>query len=403
MSKRKGVGDVHTHQLNGDALPDNLSKTQSKGLSEGFLRSFLGKIAGRLAYGSKWKKFATLMATKNLMEVAKIHLQEMDDAGVDYSIVLALDFSEADPEFKGYNLEYPEQMKQLADIAAAYPFRFLPFFFFDPRRPGVTEMLENAYENQGITGIKIYPAYGYDPRPGKKDFMTKRTDLDVMNANLEFLYQFAQDHDLPILTHVSPGGSYRCTVDKKEKYKRLYGYTEPSNFLEVLKQYRLRICLAHYGGSIDKKDIREIAIQWRNQVYNLVRYAADDGINPDSRFFTDQSNLLSHMLKHEERVREHLADTGRLLEPGELGKYLLFGSDWPLARFVINLKEYTNHYKNALPKAKQEMYFSDNIVEFLYGPSRKIRTNYIDFLKKRNGGIETPDWVEERNGEYFMV
>lgn len=398
--EKKGIGDIHTHQINKEAVPDNLSRQQTKGYSEGFLSSIFGQFFGRLIYGRNFKEFYRILKSATIPEVAQRHIEAMENAGINYSIVLSLDFSEVDPKYKKYNISYTQQMKDIAANCAAYPFRLFQFFCFEPRREGVQELLEEAHEHYGIVGIKIYPAYGFDPRPEKDDFLPGRSKPKSIRENLEFLYTFAEKNNLPILTHCSPGGSFLCTVKREERYKMIYPYTEPSNFLGIAQRYKLRICFAHMGGSIYARSDQELATQWSNQIYNLIKYADNDGLKSGSRFYTDQSNFLAHVSRRKKERDEHLASTNQLLNPGAISKYLIFGSDWPLARFKLDEEKYINYYWDEFIEAKRNLYFWDNIAEFIFGPKREIPEYNIKFIERANAQIIIPDWITvEMEGE----
>lgn len=405
MAKRKGVGDIHTHQMNSYAVPNNLSKQQAGGFSEGFIRSFLGRFFGSIVYGRRFKEFLNILNSKSLAEIADKQIKEMDNACIDYSIVLSMDFSKIDPKYKGYRLKYSQQLVSIVENAAKYPFRFLPFFFFEPRRPGVKQKLELAYAEDGIVGIKFYPAFGFDPRPVKDDFLESTNNIASIKENLEFLYEFTEAKNLPILVHSSAGGSYQCTIKKKEKYRKIWQFTEPSNFLHVAQHKKLRICFAHMGGSIYSKATKELATQWRNQIFNLINCCEGDGLKSKSRFFTDHANVLCHSRKKENRITAHLKMVEELLTQPNTQDYILYGSDWPLGRHIYNNKEYIDYYKDSFGQQEQDRYFSDNIARFLFGDTKQIPDNYINFLKKHHSGNlpELPDWVEEKNGNYYFV
>jgi len=405
MTKRKGVGDIHTHQMNKYAVPNNLSKQQAGGFSEGFISSFIGKFFGRIIYGKRFKQFVKILTSKTIAEIADKQIMEMDEAGVDFAIILALDFSEIDPKYKGYNIPYSQQLLAIVENSARYPFRFFPFFFYEPRRSNIKCLLELAYNDYGIVGVKLYPAFGFDPRPDKDTFLESKENRTSIKENLEFLYQFAEEKSLPILTHCSAGGSFQCTVKRKKKYEKIWQFTEPSNFLSIAQHKKLRICFAHMGGSIYNKSTRGLATQWRNQIFNLITCGERNGLQSQSKFFTDHANVLCHSRKKKVKIEEHLKMVEDQLTLSSTQDYIIFGTDWPLGRHIYSTKEYIDHYKNRLDLQKLDKYFSDNIARFLFGETKLIRHNYIDFLKKHHGGNlpELPDWVEEKNGKYYLV
>jgi len=194
--KRKGIGNIHTHHIMKDAVPNNLSKQQTKGYSESFITSLFGKILGNFIYGENFNQFVRILESKSIREVGKHHIESMKYSEIDYSIISSLDFSEIDPKYDGYNIRYTKQMKDIAANCAAHPFHFFQFFFFEPRRPNVRDLLDEAYKDYGIVGIKFYPAFGFDPRPEKDDFIVGKTKVTSIRKNLEFMYSFAEKEKL---------------------------------------------------------------------------------------------------------------------------------------------------------------------------------------------------------------
>lgn len=357
------------------------------------------------------REFFRLMKLEKLSEVAAKQKEQMDKIEdpqrgfkkIDYSVVLLIDFKYVSKKTRGFN--YEEIMKETAKACAEHPFSFFPFFCFDPRRPEAPKLLKEAYEDYGYVGVKIYPATGYDPRPYKDETVESENNNGNIENNLKKLYEFASSKNLPILTHCSPGGSYKCVIDEKKKYRNIWRYTEPSNFLEIARDYGLRICFAHMGGKIDHKVQKEMATQWQNQILNLIKLA--DSWDSKGRIYADQSYGISHVINKKKKLIEHVNRTREHLEDKVLGKYIIFGTDWPLGLYKFTENTYINTYRenNRLTQVQQEKYFSDNIARLLFGESKQIPKNYIDYITKQNND-KTPaveDWVKEESGKYFLV
>jgi hypothetical protein len=158
------------------------------------------------------------------------------------------------------------------------------------------------------------------------------------------------------------------------------------------------------GGKIDHRIQKELATQWHNQILNLMKVA--DGWKSNGRFFADQSYGINHVIKKKKRLDEHIEHTSEHLEE-PIGKYFLFGSDWPLGLYKYTEKDYVDAYRKGgkkLTPEQQNKYFSDNIAKFLFGESKQIPKNYIDYITKQNGGVtpKVEDWVKEENGKYFL-
>jgi len=420
MAKRKGIGNVHTHHLDLRCLPENLTVQQS-----GFPESMEFLTGLRLVLSRCQKRFLDVMSgQKEYSEVSRFHIQDMNKANIDYSVVLHIDLEGADPKAKDKNYQYEYVTDKIAQACALHPFRFFPFFGFDPRRPNVLKMLEINFRDRCYVGIKLYPALGFDPRPDKASYKLDDGDYfeheyheyleggkiegNEILENLKGMYKFASEHKIPLLTHCSPNGSYRVTVDKKEKYENIWRYTNPSNFRDIAKTFGLRICLGHMGGKLDEKENRVRAVEWNGTIFSLIREANDWA--SEGRLFADQSFDIINLIngkEQKEQLEVNIQMTKNYLNDISLGRNMLFGSDWPLNIYKCTEKQYIDEYRKRLDTSQQEKYFSDNTASFLFGESRKIPQNYVDYVKehwnKEKGEFVIPDWIEEINGEYFLV
>lgn len=194
---------------------------------------------------------------------------------------------------------YLEQLQALKIVKQANP-DLLPFIFLDPRRIEETKQsegkknyatfLKSELQKGNFNGIKLYPALGYYP----------------FDKNLIESYLFAQEHQIPITTHCIEGTVfYRgkkkpawnfhpiLTYNKKgtenpqsiplpqgENYQWTTNFTHPMNYhcllnKELLSNYlgyecdlsKLKICLAHFGGS--KEWDKYEADGWNNYNKNI--------------------------------------------------------------------------------------------------------------------------------------
>jgi predicted TIM-barrel fold metal-dependent hydrolase len=420
MANKKGIGNIHTHHLDLRCLPENLTKQQ------GGIPEWVDTVTILdLILNKNEKRFVKVMSrNKDFIEVSKFHIEDMDRAKIDFSVVLHIDLEGADPNAKDKNYQYEEIIDKIAWACARHPFRFFPFFGFDPRRPNVLKMLKTNFQDRCYVGIKLYPALGFDPRSNKAAYSNKNGDYfthkyheypdggivegNEILENLKKMYEFASEFNIPVLTHCAPGGSYRVTVKKKEKYKSIWRYTNPSNFRDLARDYGLRICFGHMGGNIDEEENKEKAIEWNETIRNLIKEAND--WSSAGRLFTDQSYDVVHLINNEKKKRQlekKIQITKDYLDDNIIGNYVLFGSDWPLNIYKCPEKQYLDEYRKRLDKSQQDKYFSDNIARFLFGESRKIPQNYVNYVKERckaeNREFVVPDWVEEINGEYFLV
>lgn len=425
-NERKGVGNIHVHHLIGNYIPDKIFKQQVETYSS-FLSSepFVKYVLGfpllqpliALLLGKQAIKVLRLLQTRKISKARKIHLKEMKEAKIDYSVVLLLDYAfaaalEPGEKLKPFNL----QLQETAEALAKKPFRFFLFHGFDPRKDFAMGLLQHAVDNCGVIGIKLYPALGYDPRPGKNTHFHCANDslldpaqsqedrIKMVNDNLEAMYKFAEKNNLPILTHCSPTGSCLTLIDEKDKPK-LWDYTAPANFLEIVESYDLRTCLAHMGGKIHVEyDEVEIARKWRETVIENIK-TAHSRTDCKGKIYTDLSFDISRVLKDKEQLELYLNETREYLDDEIVGKYVLFGSDWPMGLLNFSEKEYIQPYQDGLSPGQQELFFKDNNARFLFGESQQIPDRYIQFIKEKHRGKipDVPPWVYQENGNYFLV
>lgn len=182
-------------------------------------------------------------------------------------------------------IDYHSQLHQVRELKLTYRDAIIPFIGVDPRRYSGAELknyVEKFVDKYGFGGIKIYAPLGFYP----------------FDPALNELYAFAQDRQIPIMSHCSQGGinfqneeilhcqihpidfnrsrAYRLDLETEEPLhlldftndaydiKRFIGiplgrmkrnkkfklhFSNPQNYVNVLKQYpKLKICLAHFGG-----------------------------------------------------------------------------------------------------------------------------------------------------------
>lgn len=175
-------------------------------------------------------------------------------------------------DYEGIELSpgYKKHMHDLEDLRSKYPNLVFPFLAVDPRRIGIMKLIEMKV-NKGkgrFKGIKIYPPVGYLPT----------------HPNLEPIFDYCSQYDIPITLHCSEGGmqnfrsenyvtswegnnhveNFKASDGKKSRY-----YTAPEKWLPVLKKWPdLRINFAHFGGG-DKLDSGDIG--WMNAIIKLLQ------------------------------------------------------------------------------------------------------------------------------------
>ena len=146
----------------------------------------------------------------------EVTFTQMDSFGIDRLVLLPLDLTTT----HGGWIVSNDQIKQLVDFA---PDRFIGFASVDPRRPDALEVLDHAFRDQKLAGLKL--------NPSKQAFYPDDPMMDP-------IYKKCLEYNKPIMFHAGMSWDPDCLIK----------YSEPINFEEVAVKYpELRICLAHFG------------------------------------------------------------------------------------------------------------------------------------------------------------
>ena len=87
-------------------------------------------------------------------------IDEMDQAGIDYSVIMNIDLSVAIGEAP---TPWFDQWSELAELSAAHGGRLILAPGLDPRREQAADMLLSAARDWNIRGIKLWPPAGFYP------------------------------------------------------------------------------------------------------------------------------------------------------------------------------------------------------------------------------------------------
>ena len=141
---------------------------------------------------------------------------EMQVGEIDKAVLLPLDLTTS----AGGMVVSNEEVHELVNL---FPDRFIGFASVDPHRPDALEILEYAFKDLNLKGLKL--------NPSKQQFYPAD---DLMKP----IYQKCLQYNRPILFH--SGMSWEPNTPTR--------FAQPVNFEEIAINFPgLRFCLAHFG------------------------------------------------------------------------------------------------------------------------------------------------------------
>jgi uncharacterized protein len=237
-------------------------------------------------------------------------------------VVLPMDMTKMNAG--GVRVGIDEQHRQVEALREAYPPGLVvPFAAVDPRHDGIVEKTIGLIEHHGFRGIKLYPPTGYHP----------------FDRRLWPLYDYAEQHGVPVLTHTSRpaavqfrGNPTREMLTDPEtgealrlgRFELLTRFTDPDAYRPLLRKHpQLRLCLAHFGGEgdwnryLDRPWHSGTAEEksWLAKILDMIRSGDYPGL------WTDVSYTLYANDEHVYLLRVLLSDP-------KVSARVLFGSDF---------------------------------------------------------------------------
>ncbi len=149
--------------------------------------------------------------------------------------------------YPGRPPEYDFETEQIDRMEAAASEAEIPlygFVAFDPFRPNSLDIVRNAVEKRGFTGVKFYPPNGYKAAGNlPQDIVNGPPPEEVDARNMRF-FQWCVESDTPVFTH--------CTPEGMESRPNVTGvFSDPWIWRELLRKpgmEKLRLCFGHAGG-----------------------------------------------------------------------------------------------------------------------------------------------------------
>lgn len=325
-------------------------------------------------------------------------------------------FLTMDMEYMGAGLpptRFEKQLTQLEGVKRnpAWKDIVYPFVFCDPRRLQPTLSRETGIEpvfigdafesklkqylrEKSYQGIKLYPALGYYP----------------FDKRLKTVYDFAQQNDIPFITHCTVGAvhfKYELTdeerfhpflkttlPDIKPKDFQRY-FTHPLNYecllnRDLLKTYwgedapdysKLKICIGHWGGEEEWHNYIENA--W-SDVFHRKKSSACPSLELDNWLISEDKQyknfswftIICDLMRKYENVYADISYTledARLLPllkftlqtDAKIRERVLFGTDFYLVSKAISEREFGINVRSFLGEELFHQIAVDNPTVFL--------------------------------------
>ncbi len=276
----------HIHVFNSNFTPDDFLKVGLPGKSFDFLAEKI-KNGLETEFGRRTLKFLLARGHRN-NKVKRI--LTFFDIGIEASQRRV--FDRIHQTYRGYNPRYfvltvnmdymtdalsthsnfDTQLQEVFQVKSSFPDEFLLFICCDPRYlrgAALRDWFAKHYESGKAVGIKLYPPLGFFP----------------FDKGLDELYAYANEKNIPIITHTTRTGAFYIGNRVKElagispqslnyenkvmdpiyaRIKRYYDskdskvqlndfycnvFSHPENYIPILEKYKnLKICFAHYGG-----------------------------------------------------------------------------------------------------------------------------------------------------------
>jgi predicted TIM-barrel fold metal-dependent hydrolase len=360
------IYNCHTHIFTSKNVPDKFLPAYLRPVS-GMLRNYnvtnglmkLLKSMGRGDLSAKIRRYYALLNIGSLPTQESIFqfLQGFYPASTRF-VALSMDMEYMQAGKLSQSFE--DQLKELADLKRNPHYRdyILPFISVHPERPNIYDLVRRYIEEEGFAGLKLYPPLGYYP----------------FDERLYKVYEYAQQNNIPIMTHCARGGVYsKSRVDRDSLVHPRSGqrliksrpvtftdyYTDPENYTYLLKDFpNLKICFGHYGGGDEwekylafswhpEKDA--VSNNWYSKIGDLMRaypnvYADISYTLCDKRFF--------NMLKV-------------TLQDSVLRNRVLYGSDFYMLEQELSEREFSINLRAFLGDDDYRQIAETNPVAFL--------------------------------------
>ncbi|MGQ9720942.1 MAG: amidohydrolase family protein [Candidatus Jordarchaeum sp.] len=308
------IVDVHCHLSHRDFYPDIYWNLLAQSLSKNL--DIPSEQVLRNIMPDFWQKDASKL------------VENMDNAGVDKAVIMPVDFELKVGKAK---MTIEEQNLYHARAADEYPDKLISFVGVDPRRgEKALELFEKGVTEWGMKGLKFHPDAGY-----------------YANDPLCFpLYEKCVEYDVPLLCHC---GLIFLPFEVK--------YNNPIYLDDVQTTFpELKIIAAHIGGISGTLTLAEIG-SLKSGISTEISYTGQMLARGTPRFLLNNLRMLMDL---------------PLTFAVPFKNRILFGSDWPYANAMMELKEWVNWIKKLPEKGKEYgLKFTEEEVRLILGENAK--------------------------------
>lgn len=298
--------DIHTHLFDRGWLPEDFF--------DGVTR-LVSSVMERQGVEISLKELKETMIEGTTDPNGELLLAEMEEAGIDKSILLPCDFAMALGEAE---VSIEDLNKKYADLAQRYPDKLIAFAGMDPRRYKAPEFLKKCVEEWGMKGLKLHPAAGFYPN-----------EIETYD-----LLEVATELKIPVLIH---SGSMVPPLKSK--------FTQSIHFDDIATDFPdLTIIAAHAGGLFGYQSMLSLMVTRPNLYVDISAW---------------QIAALKNM--------EYLCRALREIMDFSGSHRILLGSDSPSLRSQMTNKDWVYTIKNLPENAPGGIRFTEEEVNGILG------------------------------------
>lgn len=276
-------------------------------------------------------------------------------------LTMNFDFMTGEVPESNYN-HYETQLHEVLAIKEIYGEKIVPFLFIDPRmgRQRCMQMVEHYFDPvhpRGVAGIKLYPSLGYYP----------------FHPDLEPVYAYAEQHQIPIITHAyKDGGGYytgkftpnlmsyhsfhptNASVQFINKYLTPFDpgkggryfaniLTHPILYTDVLERFpKLKLCFGHFGGDEEiLKQGGKDPENWTDIIKSFIRNDKYPNVYADVSYTLAYPKANAYILKD--------------MSDPRLSQKILFGTDYFMTSVEAGDEKLTKGFFDTLNNYKQSL------------------------------------------------